>query len=285
MKNFLTNRLLSKIIFLLIIIVIVKLIWIIVSILFLPTSGVEHIEKTKFKSLYYRAELAVKSDKTAINKIVKEVKKAPPIISMRGIKLLALYNSKETLVVTVEKNRKTKILSKGETIDGFKLKSAGNDYAIFTKNSKKFKLLLEGSRIKNPSAIEVVKSPLKSTHGKKRVKDNGIVQSGNGNSKIVSKRLLTSYTKDIDKIWRDIGIGEHKTNGILDGFKVNFVRKGSDFEKLGLRRGDILKSVNGQELNSYNAAFSFYQEIGDIDNLTLGIVRNNQDMELEYEIH
>ena len=95
---------------------------------------------------------------------------------------------------------------------------------------------------------------------------------------------MSSYTKDIDKVWKDIGVGEHRVNGVLDGFKVNFVKRGSDFEKLGLKRGDILTAVNGQELNSYNAAFSFYKEMNNIENLTLSIKRNNQDMELEYEI-
>ncbi|NEW61148.1 hypothetical protein GSY74_07625, partial [Sulfurovum sp. bin170] len=112
----------------------------------------------------------------------------------------------------------------------------------------------------------------------------GIVENEDGIGKVVSKGLLSSYTKDIDKVWKDIGIGEHKVNGQLQGFKVNFVKKGSDFEKLDLRRGDILKAVNGQELNSYNAAFSFYKEMESIENLTLSIQRNNQDMELEYEI-
>ena len=284
MKNFLINKLLPNIIFILTIIVSVKLIWFIVSTIFLPSSGVEHVKEAKLKPLYYRVKLANQSKKAPIQ-VVKTPKKVPVVISMIGIKLLALYNSKETLVITVSKANKTKILSKGEDIDGFKLKSAGNDYAIFTKGGKEFKLILEGSKIKNPSAIKVIKSaPVKRTK-RDDLKDKGIVKSDDGESKIVSKGLLTSYTKDIDKIWKDVGIGEHKKNGVLDGFKVNFVKRGSDFEKLGLKRGDILKSINGQELDSYNAAFSFYKEIGDIDSLTLGITRNNQDMELEYEIH
>ncbi len=284
MKNFLINKLLSKIVFILAIIIVVKIVWFTISLLFLPNSGVEHIEKAKLKPLYYRVKLANKS-KTAPIQAVKKPKKAPIVITMRGIKLLALYNSKESLVVTVSKANKTKVLSKGEDIDGFILVSAGADYAIFKKGGKEFKLMLEGSTIKNPNAIKVIKSTPTKQKIKDKLKDKGIIVSSDGESKIVSKGLLTSYTKDIDKIWKDVGIGEHKTDGILDGFKVNFVKRGSDFEKLGLKRGDILKSINGQELNSYNAAFSFYKEIGDIDSLTLGITRNNQDMELEYEIH
>jgi general secretion pathway protein C len=281
MKNFSNSKIFSTFLYLLTIVVIAKLIWFVVSLLFLPTEGKEHIEITRVKNLYYRTKLANKQKE--IVKPKKVVKKAPTINTMRGIKLLALYNSKEVLVVTVEKNRKTKVLSRGEDIDGFKLTSAGSDYAIFTKGGKEFKLLLDKEKIKTDSYIKPVVEPKKTKTKDKKKEKSGIVESEDG-EKIVSRGLLSSYTKDIDKVWKDIGIGEHRTNGVLDGFKVNFVKRGSDFEKLGLKRGDILKAVNGQELNSYNAAFSFYKEIDSIENLTLSIIRNNQEMELEYEI-
>jgi len=278
MKNFSDNKIFSTFLYLLTIIVIAKVIWLVVSIMFLPTEGKEHIEVTRAKNLYYRTKLANKLKE--IKTPTKIVKKAPTIGTMKGIKLLALYNSKEVLVVTVEKNKKTKVLSKGEDIDGFKLSSGGSDYAIFKKGGKEFKLVLNKGKLKTTSSITPVKPKKNKTKEKPK---SGIVDNEDG-EKIVSRGLLSSYTKDIDKVWKDIGIGEHRTNGVLDGFKVNFVKKGSDFEKLGLRRGDILTSVNGQELNSYNAAFSFYKEMNSIENLTLSIKRNNQDMELEYEI-
>ncbi len=287
MKNFLSNKFLKTLIYILSIIVFVKLTWTIIAYLFLPTSGVEHIKNAKLKPLYYRIKLARKlPHKKEPQKVVKIVKKAPsPVVSMRGIKLLAIYNSKEILVVTVSKNRKSKVLSKGEDIDGFKLVSAGRDYAIFKKNNREFKLSIEGSKIKNPSSIKIVKERHNRNYKNHSNNKNRKIIKRDDGERVISKGLLTSYTKDIDKVWKDIGIGEHKKNGVLDGFIVNFVKKGSDFDKLGLKRGDILKSINGEELNSYNSAFSFYKEIENIDSLTLGIIRNNQEMELEYEIN
>jgi len=284
MKNFLNNKIFSTFLYLLTIIVIAKVVWFVISLMFLPTEGKEHIEVTRAKNLYYRTKLAKKiKEKAPPPKPV--IHHTPKIGTMKGINLLALYNSKDVLVVTVEKSGKTKVLSRGENIDGFKLTSAGSDYAIFTKGGKEFKLLLDKEKPKNPNNYITPVKP-KQTKNKtttKERKKSEIVENEDG-EKIVSRGLLSSYTKDIDKVWKDIGIGEHRVNGVLDGFKVNFVKKGSDFEKLGLRRGDILTSVNGQELNSYNAAFSFYKEMNSIENLTLSIKRNNQDMELEYEI-
>jgi len=283
MKNFSNSKLFSTLLFTLIIGVVAKIIWLGISILFLPKSGIEHIEVSKLKPLFYHVKLAnitkappIKQSKT------KDKPKLPTISDMNGIKLLALYNASDALVVTVKKAKKTKVLSKGENIDGFVLNSAGPNYAIFIKNKKEFTLpLIEKNKNKN-SAIKIIKSS--KSESQKESTDENIVENEYGEGKIVSRNLLNSYTKDIKKVWKDIGIVEYKVNNKLQGFKIDFVKKGSDFEKLGLRRGDLLQAVNGQELNSYKSAYSFYGEIKSIENLTLSIKRNNQEMELEYEI-
>jgi len=286
MKNFLNSKIFSALLFSLIVGVITKVIWLTVAILFLPKSGVEHIEISKAKPLFYRIKLATKVKEPPKPKSKPKHKlkpKAPTVISMKGIKLIALYNSSHALVVTVEKAKKTKVLSKGEDIDGFILNSAGPNYAVFKKNNKKFKLILGDDKIED-YLKKVKSSTIKSKPKPKKKPKSNIVENEYGDGKIVSKDLLNSYTKNIEKVWKDIGIDENKVNGQLQGFKINFVKKGSDLEKLGLRRGDILKAVNGDELNSYKSAYSFYGEIGTMENLTLSIIRNNQDMELEYEI-
>ena len=291
MKNITNSKLFSRLLFFLTVLVIAKLIWLIISIQFLPKSGEEYSEKSKLKAFYYPVRLS-NSKKDKPPKVVvapvktKVVKPKKVIGSMKDYKLLALYQTSELLVVTVSKGAKTKVLAQGELFNGFKLKSAEKDYALFDKDGKEFKLHLKNKKPKKAKKTASKKNTSKKVA--KRVSDSvkkkGIVATDDGATKIVSKGLLSSYTKDIDKVWKDIGIGEHKVNGVLTGFKVNFIKRHSDFEKLGLKRGDILTAINGQELDSYNAAFSFYKEMDSIENLTLSIKRNNQEMELEYEI-
>ncbi len=280
MKKSTSTKLISRIIFVVSIILVVKIIWLLVAFFYLPKSGVEHVEKSKLKPLYYPIKLA-NSNPTIPQKPKKVIKPVKKVGNMQGYTLLAIYNAPDMLVVTVAKSKKSKVLAKGEDIDGFVLESAGSNYAVFSKGGKEFELLLKGSKNKNTKPDD-----LSSSHPKrsKSTTKNMIVESDDGATKVVSKDLLSAYTKDIDKVWKDIGIGDYKVNGKLQGFKVNFIKKGSDFEKLGLQKGDILTAVNGQELNSYNAAFGFFKEIDSIENLTLNIKRNNQEMELEYEI-
>ena len=89
----------------------------------------------------------------------------------------------------------------------------------------------------------------------------------------------------MDDIYKNIGIKEIKKGKDLEGFSISFIRKGSPFEKLGIQRGDIIKAINGQKIDSYNAAFEVYKNISNIDNLTLVIQRGKEEMELEYEVN
>jgi general secretion pathway protein C len=275
MKQVINAKYFSTAIFILSIIVLAKLIWLAISLFFLPSSGVEYAQNGKAKALYYRVKLTNSS--AVIAPVVHTAKKKPVVSSMRGIKLLALYNDSDTTVVTVIKGSKTKVLGKGEKIDGFTLTSAGSNYAIFTKAEKEFKLSL--INIKNSGKSSAPKALVSNNEGSTK---EAIVEEGG--VKRIKRDLLTSYTKDVDKIWKDIGISENKISGKINGFKINFVKKGSDFEKLGLKRGDILMGLNGEELNSYGAAMGFFKDINNIENLTLTVERDGATKEIEYEI-
>jgi general secretion pathway protein C len=89
----------------------------------------------------------------------------------------------------------------------------------------------------------------------------------------------------MDEIMKNIGIVEQKAGKDLKGFRVTFVRKNSPFAKLGLRRGDVIKSINGQEITSYNVAMDVYKNIDKMNALSITVKRGKEEMELEYEIN
>jgi len=279
MKQIINSKHLSTLIFILSIIVVIKLLWVTASVLLLPKSGVEFQESAKLQKLYYRVRLT-NNAKAIVPVKPKNVPKKNQVSSMRGYKLLGLYHSKETLVVTVEKSRKTTILSKGEsTKDGFKLVSAGQNYALFEKNKEQFKLSLVSS--KSTKGTQTVTAPTRTAPKASQKSSTAIVDDGE--VKRIPKQLLTSYTKDTEKIWKDVGLAQYKKNGKPYGFKINFVKKGSDMEQLGLKRGDILTAVNAEPLN-LSTAMGFFNTINTMDNLTLTVERNGQSEDMEYEI-
>ncbi|MFT7879462.1 MAG: PDZ domain-containing protein [Sulfurimonas sp.] len=284
MKHLFKSERVKQVLLVVAVLLFVKLAWVVVSLIWLPTKGVEYSEDKGVKNLYYRVRLT--ADRQP-KKVVK--KKVIPQASIKDIDLLGIYSASDITVVTVRYKRKTKVLSRGETVNGFVLEGAGSDYATFSKNDKLYKvtLLKPKKRNQGSGSITTVKSDKKVSRKKAEEKEQAV--SGEivdaGDRRIIDRSLITHYASNMGDIFKDIGIKDIKEGDAVKGFQVSFVRRGSHFSKLGLKRGDIIKSVNGQEINSYNAAFGIYKEIQNIENLTLVIVRDNQEMELEYEVN
>ncbi|MBT8344239.1 MAG: hypothetical protein KJO45_05925, partial [Sulfurovum sp.] len=234
MKHLFKPEVLKGLWSLLILVLVVKVVWFTVELLWLPTMGVEHSEDKGGKALYYRVKLSP-NEAPAPTTTKKPVQRAG---SIRDIKLLAIYNASDVTVVTVEHKRKTTVLAKGESINGFVLEGAGSHYATFSKNAKTYKVtLIIGT--KGDAAIKSAKpSSVPSQAGKV---EGDVVDAGD--HKIIDKSLIDHYAENMDDIYKYIGIKEIKKGEKLEGFSISFVRKGSPFAKLGVRRGDVIKSI------------------------------------------
>jgi len=274
----------STVILILAVMLIVKLGWFAVELTLLDAKGVEYTKPSQAKALYYRTRFA--SQKLQQKKVVKP---KLPTDTIRNIKLLAIYRSDDLIVVTVSKNSKTTVLTRGGTIDGYMLDDATAREAIFTRSSKRYKIALEKSKSKGTSSVKYMEKP--NSRGNRRTSRRPVIDDSPVEGIVntdgittVDRSLLDKYTANMDDIWKSIGINETQVDGKIVGFQVTFVRRGSDFAKLGLRRGDIITAINGDVLDSYAKALEAYKNFDTIENLTLSIKRKKEEMELEYEI-
>ena len=280
MKNLFKPEMLKVLISGLLFLLILKLLWFVVQILWLTPVDIDEAEDQTSKSLYYRVKLTP-NEAPAPQKVVdKSLRKIAG--SIKEIILLAIYNASDIAVITVEYKHKSKVLATGDVINGFTLEGAGGNFAMFSKDGKNYKVMLakKGKSSSSTSSI----TPIENTDKVKEQKTLGEVVN-EGNTKIIDRSLLEHYAENMDDIYKNIGISEIKDGKNLKGFKINFVRRDSPFAKLGIRRNDVIKSINGQEIKSYNAAFGVYKNIKNVENLSLVIVRDNEEMELEYEIN
>jgi general secretion pathway protein C len=245
----------------------------------LSAKGVDYAKTSEVKALYYRTRFAAQKLKQ------KKVVKPKPVSDINSFKLLAVYHSPKRVVVTVSKDGKSSVLVRGDTIDGYVLDDATATEAIFLRGGKRYRIrLVETSKGGSGKSSVRYVTPPKEEEAAKETKPEGEVMSGDGVT-IVDRSLLDHYRKNMKDIWKNIGIREIKEGNKIKGFKVNFVKRGSDFAKLGLRRGDIIKSINGEVLDSYKSAFDIYKNIDTMENLTMTIQRGKEEMELEYEIN
>ncbi len=277
MKHLFKPQTLKELLPLVLIVLAVKILWFLVEIAWLPSIGVQQSEAKAPKALYYRVKLGP-NEAAAPTTQQEQHQKAG---SIKDIRLLAIYNASDATVVTVEHQNKTSVLAKGEAINGFVLEGAGSNYATFSKNAKIYQVDLIVST-KGKGSIK--SAPPSASPGASAQKVQGEVVDA-GDHKIVDRSLVEHYSKNMGDLEKNIGVKEIKQGNKLTGFSISFIRKGSLFEKLGVRRGDVIKTVNGQQIDSYNAAMDIYKNLSDMDNMTLVIQRGKEEMELEYEVN
>ncbi len=68
------------------------------------------------------------------------------------------------------------------------------------------------------------------------------------------------------------------------GFLVREIKAGSVYDKLGLRIGDVIRGVNGTPVNNAEDAMKFYQQLAELSNVRLEIVRAGQIEQLQYNL-
>lgn len=57
------------------------------------------------------------------------------------------------------------------------------------------------------------------------------------------------------------------------GFRVGQVQPGSLYERLGLRVGDVIRSVNGQPINNMDEVMRLYQQFGSVREVNVEVLR------------
>lgn len=101
---------------------------------------------------------------------------------------------------------------------------------------------------------------------------------------VIDARELEQAQENMSQLLTQIRVVPNFTDGQPDGFKVFAIRPGSLFAKIGLQNGDVIKRINGIEIQGPEQAFEAYQRLKDETTIQLDLVRRNQNQTFTYEI-
>lgn len=76
----------------------------------------------------------------------------------------------------------------------------------------------------------------------------------------------------------------HFEGGKSVGFRLFAIRQGSLFDQIGLRNGDIIQRINGNEINDPARALSLFSELRNQSELAVEIVRNKEPKTYNYQV-
>ncbi|MGA1869229.1 MAG: type II secretion system protein GspC [bacterium] len=104
----------------------------------------------------------------------------------------------------------------------------------------------------------------------------------------IEKSDVENLVDNASQLLTEIRIIPHFKDGKLDnpdGFQLAHVKRGSLFDRMGVKSGDIIRSVNGQAVNSPEKAFEAYQTFKNSSAIELVVTRNRKEITLKYDIN
>jgi len=154
------------------------------------------------------------------------------------------------------------VLEEGEEKEGVLLARVYKDRAVVKIGGREVEIPLEKGRTEAVSPRKPV---------------------GSGEFKI-SRREIERITKDPGIMFREIRLVPYVKNGRTEGFIFEWIKPGSLFYRAGLRKGDVLVSINNMTIKSGEDAFRLLQVLRNEPSLRVVILRNGQRKELNIRI-
>ncbi len=98
------------------------------------------------------------------------------------------------------------------------------------------------------------------------------------------RSLLNTVTNRLDVLASQAAIVPYFKKGRPAGFRVYHIRKGSLYQKLGMKNGDVIRRINGYEFTSPQKALEAYSNLLSAKNLSVEILRKGKLKNFSYEV-
>ncbi|HEC98453.1 MAG TPA: hypothetical protein ENI58_09945 [Nitrospirae bacterium] len=197
--------------------------------------------------------------------------------SIRKYKLIGTVLGK-TRMALLKKNKELKILVDGQSLGEYMLKKVSFDSVLFENNGKKVTLRFPKSKKTKPSGT-------RQSIFREQVPDvrpqTQAVQTGTDTDRITIKRKeALSLVRNLNKLLTTVRIAPYYQKDAFIGYQLSMLRKNSFLYKLGLRRGDILKRINGEDVSSPQKAIELLSRIQDITAVNIDLLRKGEKKSL-----
>lgn len=100
----------------------------------------------------------------------------------------------------------------------------------------------------------------------------------------IKRSKIKDSVKNINKLMQQARVRPHFTNGKADGLSLTGIKPNSIFHDMGLKSGDIITSVNGNDIESVEDMLKFYQSLQTAESVNLKLKRRGRMKTIDYDI-
>lgn len=183
-------------------------------------------------------------------------------------------NPERDYAVIEDKNKREQgLYHKGDTIQDATIKM------ILRK-----KVVLRVGQEDEILVMEDESEPPERTAGSSRQQESHDFGASDENIRI-DRSEVDSVLSNINQLMQQAKVRPYFKDGKPSGLLLTHIRRNSFFTELGLQSGDIVKGVNGREIESVDDALEFYNRLKSSSSVQLEIERRGEKKSISYDIN
>lgn len=194
------------------------------------------------------------------------------------VKLLGTVTGDEEnayAVIEDERERRQQLYRIGDTIQSATLKMILREKVVLSVNGKDEILEIEKQETGKSSGNLAAKNEQRSDSRPMTPRTQRIS---------LRRSMLENATQNVTELMKDVSIQPYFENGIPGGLRLSRITRNSIFRRMGLRQGDIIVGVDGQNIQSVDDALGLYNRLKSASNVKLEIKRRGRPTILDYRI-
>ncbi len=180
-------------------------------------------------------------------------------------------------IIEDKSKRKEDLYQKGDKIQDMEVTDITANSVVLNRGIEKIVLYIdeEEKKIKEKEPI---------TASKSIYPDLSDIEHPSENKWVVSREDVLQATRNISDIMSDFKIRPHFSSGKMEGFKIDDIKEESIVSAVGIKKGDIVKKINGETIDSPKKIFDFYRNLEKSPVIQLEVERGDSTEVLTYEI-
>jgi len=104
------------------------------------------------------------------------------------------------------------------------------------------------------------------------------------NQYVVAKGEINNALTNLSDLATKARIVPSFKNGVANGFKLFSIVPDSLYSKIGIQNGDVIRRINGYEMNSPDKALEIYQKLRDANRIEIELERRGETLRKTYSI-
>jgi general secretion pathway protein C len=104
------------------------------------------------------------------------------------------------------------------------------------------------------------------------------------NQYVVARTELNGALSNLSQLATQARIVPSFKNGVANGFKLFSIVPDSLYSKIGIQNGDVIRRINGYEMNSPDKALEIYQKLRDANRIEIELERRGETLRKSYSI-